>query len=229
MKKKVAIFDIDGTIFRSSLLVEFTEALIQEGIFPASMRVDYAKSYKRWLERRGPYEQYIADVVAAFNRDMRGVRHSDFDRVARAVVRFHKNRVYRYTRDMLRDLKNKNYFLLAISHSPKVILDHFGKDIGFDKIYGRIYEADTRGKLTGSTLYNDFISDKSKVLERAIATENLTLKNSVGVGDTESDIAFLKMVSRPICFNPNATLYRHARRAGWKVVVERKDVIYMLQ
>jgi len=30
-KRKVAIFDIDGTIFRSSLLVELLEALIAEG------------------------------------------------------------------------------------------------------------------------------------------------------------------------------------------------------
>jgi phosphoserine phosphatase len=59
-----------------------------------------------------------------------------------------------------------------------------------------------------------------------MAKENLILRGSVGVGDTESDIAFLKFVSRPICFNPNKKLYDHARRAGWEVVVERKDVIY---
>ena len=32
--KKVAIFDVDGTIFRSSLLIEITNALIKEGLFP---------------------------------------------------------------------------------------------------------------------------------------------------------------------------------------------------
>jgi phosphoserine phosphatase len=36
------------------------------------------------------------------------------------------------------------------------------------------------------------------------------------------------MVSEPICFNPNAALYAQAKRMGWKVVVERKDVIYEL-
>jgi len=35
--KKVAIFDIDGTIFRSSLLIELTDALIQEDIFPSKV------------------------------------------------------------------------------------------------------------------------------------------------------------------------------------------------
>ncbi|GAI32477.1 unnamed protein product, partial [marine sediment metagenome] len=36
----------------------------------------------------------------------------------------------------------------------------------------------------------------------------------VGVGDTESDIAFLKMVEKPICFNPNKKLYQYAKRVG---------------
>jgi len=32
--KKLAIFDIDGTIFRSSLTIELLESLIEEGVFP---------------------------------------------------------------------------------------------------------------------------------------------------------------------------------------------------
>lgn len=228
MKRKVAIFDIDGTIFRSSLLIELTEALLQAGIFSPSVRNEYTRSYKKWIERQGSYEQYLADVIKAFNTHMQGVRNNDFEHVALKVARFHKNRVYRYTRDLVRELKKKKYYLLAISHSPKIILDYFGAELGFDKIYGRIYETDMKGDLTGQTLYTDFISDKSKVLSRAIMTENLSLRNSVGVGDTESDIPFLKVVKHPICFNPNKSLYNYARKNGWKIVVERKDVIYRL-
>ena len=36
----------------------------------------------------------------------------------------------------------------------------------------------------------------------------------------------LELVERPICFNPSRELYKAAKRLGWKVVVERKDVVY---
>ena len=55
-----------------------------------------------------------------------------------------------------------------------------------------------------------------------------SLKGSVGVGDSESDVPFLELVAKPICFNPSSKLYRHAKRNTWNVVVERKDVIYDL-
>jgi len=44
-KTKVAFFDIDGTIFRSSLLIELTESLIQGGIFPQEAREIYAGAF----------------------------------------------------------------------------------------------------------------------------------------------------------------------------------------
>ena len=55
---------------------------------------------------------------------------------------------------------------------------------------------------------------------------NLTLKGSYGIGDTESDASFLKLVENPIAFNPNKNLKKIAEKEGWRLVVEKKDVIY---
>jgi len=226
--KKVAIFDIDGTIFRSSLIIELTDALVQEGIFSSKVRKFYVRAAENWLNRKGPYEEYIWAVIKAFRQNIKGVHYKEFSKIAKKVVAFHQNRIYRYSRDIIRNLKNKGYYLLAISNSPKKIVEEFCKKLGFNKVYGQIYETDSQKRFTGRVLYLELISDKAKILKRAIEKENLTLKGSVGVGDTESDIGFLKMVEKPICFNPNKKLYQHARHAGWKIVVERKDVIYHL-
>lgn len=226
--KKVAIFDIDGTIFRSSLLIELTDALVQEGVFSATAREMYVDAYKNWSDRKDTYEKYIGAVIKAFEQNIRGVTEADFSRVAEKVVLFHQNRVYRYTRDLVKELQVKKYYLLAISNSPRDIVEEFCKKLGFDKVYGRLYEIDGDGKFTGQTLFADIIADKAKVLSRAVEKENLTLDGSIGVGDSESDIKFLEMVAEPICFNPNQKLYDHAKQVGWKIVVERKDVIYYL-
>ena len=228
-KTKVAVFDIDGTIFRSSLLIELTEALIEEGILPAKVRKLYAKAYKKWLDRKGDYRNYIDGVVLAFETNIRGVAYEDFFKVARKVMAFHQNRVYRYTRDLVRDLRKRSYYLLAISGSPTGIVQPFAKKLGFRKMYGRFYELDKRGRFTGKTLHSELIGDKAKILKRAVEKEGLTLKNSIGVGDTEADIAFLKLVERPIAFNPNLKLYKYAKKAGWTIVTERKDVIYKIK
>lgn len=227
-KKKVAIFDIDGTIFRSSLLIEVTEALIEEGIFPDRVKKIYAKSFDTWLNRKDSYDKYIMDVVKAFEKNIASVKQADFDKVVKKVIGLKKGRVYRFTRELVKDLKKKNYFLLAISHSPRELVYQFCKNLGFDKVYARIYEVGDNGMFTGNTLHVDLISNKANILRRFIEKENLSLAESFGVGDSEGDIPFLTFVDNPICFNPNSKLYEHAKKAGWKIVVERKDVIYTI-
>ena len=82
---------------------------------------------------------------------------------------------------------------------------------------------------TGEVIDLHLIANKANIVRRAVEKEKLTLKNSVAVGDTEGDIPMLELVDTPICFNPNAKLYRIAKLNGWKVIVERKDVVYEIK
>lgn len=227
-QRKVAIFDIDGTIFRSSLLIEIVEIMIELKLFPATVRTQYEKEKLSWLDRKGDYDAYIMAVVHVFVKNIKGISEKDFKRAAHLVVERYRNRVYIFTRELIKDLKKKNYFLLAISNSPKPVLDVFCKEFGFDKVYGRLYEYDSKNRLTGKIVDEYMIANKANLFKRAVKKNGLTLKNSVGVGDTEADIKFLRLVEHPICFNPNLKLYKHAKKKKWSIAVERKNVVYEL-
>ena len=227
-KRKLAVFDVDGTIFRSSLLIQVVNKLIDAGAFPKGAERVYEKEYHRWIDREGDYQEYIDAVVQTFLKHLKGVHYGVLADAAEEVVEEQWKRVYRYTRDLLKELKAKDYYLLAVSHSPKTVLDKFCPRLGFDKAYGTIYEIGPEERFTGEVVDAHLIYNKATILRRAIEKENLTLANSIGVGDTETDMPFLEMVAKPICFNPNAKLYKQAKRLKWKVVVERKDVVYEL-
>lgn len=227
-KRPVAAFDIDGTVFRSSLALELVERLIEKGIFPQEARPFYEREQALWLDRRGDYQTYVDKVVEVFRQQIKGVSFEAVANAAGEIIEEKKNRVYRYTRDLIGDLKQRGYYLLAISHSPKFIADGFGYEAGFDKVYGFFFATGPSGNFTGEVEDEDIIRNKSAILQRAIRKENLAFEGSIGVGDTESDIPLLESVETAIAFNPNSALYLHARRRGWKVVVERKDVIYEL-
>lgn len=226
--QKVAFFDVDGTIFRSSLFIELVEACVAAEIFPSEMRSRYIEKEAAWRNREGSYEAYINAMVAAFPEYLRGVHYGDFADVGRSVVQEQGKRTYRYTRDLVRDLREKGYFIVAISQSPKSILDEFCTAYGFDKVYGRIYEIGPRDCFTGTVVDEEFIKDKANVVSRVVTKEGLSAEGSIGVGDTEGDIPLLESVEMPICFNPNMSLYEYAKRREWPVIVERKDVVYTI-
>ncbi len=224
--RSVAAFDIDGTVFRSSLLLELVERLVEKELFPKEARAEYERERVLWLDRKGDYQAYVDKVVEIFIRHIKGVPYEAAANAAGEVIEEKKNRVYRYTRDLIRKLKRDGYYLLAISHSPKFIADGFGYEAGFDKVYGFFFASGASGNFTGEVEDEDLIRNKAAILQRAVRKEGLTFAGSIGVGDTESDIPLLESVETAIAFNPNKLLFQHAKRRGWKVVVERKDVIY---
>ncbi|MGE5541163.1 MAG: HAD family hydrolase [Bacillota bacterium] len=224
--KPVAVFDIDGTLFRSSLLIELVEELVRRGIFPPEARNTYKDAHEDWLNRKGEYGPFIQKVVLAFGKYAKGAPYGEVADIAGEIIEAKRDRVYRYTRDLITDLKKDGHYLLAVSHSPKFIVDGFAYELGFDKSYGTFYDTGASNRFTGEIIDEHLIMNKAAILKRAVEKEGLTLEGSVGVGDTESDISMLTMVETAIAFNPNRLLYRHAKKHGWKIVVERKDVIY---
>lgn len=227
-KRKLAVFDVDGTIFRSSLTRRLFSYLVAEGIFPKQARVEVEPYLRAWLNRKGSYDVYLEKLVKVFIKHIPGVRQSDVRRLSQKIVTQEKSQVYRFTRDLIQALRKKNYFLVAISGSPSEVVRWYNRFLRFDKTYGWVLAVDRNRRYTGKMKYTYSVRDKHFLIQHVIEKYRVTLKGSIGVGDTESDISMFEMVDRPIAFNPSSGLYRVAKRRGWEIVVERKDVIYRL-
>ena len=228
-KVRLGIFDIDGTIFRSNLFFELFHALIERGIFPKRAKKEIEKHYLSWFHRMGEYDSYKNEIIRLQKKYIKGKKKRDIDAIAENIVSSQKNKVYRFTRDLIRRLKKENYHLVAVSGSHDFMVRRFSAHFGFDASFGSISMIQ-KGRFTGE-LDLESLNDKNLVLKKFAEKSNLIIdwENSVGVGDTENDIRFLEMVGHPIAFNPNAALARHAKKKKWSIIVERKDVIYELK
>ncbi len=226
--QKVAFFDIDGTVFRSSLLIRLVEELVAARVFPEDASMGYSAAYEAWQNREGTYEAYIEAVINVYLTNIKGVHYGTVADIGRVMIDESGRRVYRYTRDLIATLKKEGYYLVAISQSPKSILDEFCREYGFDKVYGRMYEIGPTDRFTGGVEELSLIENKANIVRRVFDSGAFTPDESIAVGDTEGDIPMLELVDRPICFNPNKVLYTAAAERGWEVVVERKDVVYEL-
>jgi len=72
-KEPLAVFDVDGTLFRRGLLPALTRRLVDEGVFPERVREELSRDYYAWVDRQGSYEVYDELVVQLFLRELKGV------------------------------------------------------------------------------------------------------------------------------------------------------------
>jgi phosphoserine phosphatase len=159
-----------------------------------------------------------------------------------------KNKVYRFTRDLIPELKKKGYYLIAISGSPSYMVDKFAFHMGFDVSFGATTGV-KGGLFTNYYVQKDFktghdvllglkerrkllnFSRKDILLKKYLTSRGISVdwKNSIAAGDSGNDIPMLKLVGSPIAFNPDDVLVKASKKRGWRVVVERKNVVYDLK
>jgi len=224
--RKIAIFDIDGTIFRKNLQFELINELSWMNIFPRKVRDQIVSLYTNWLEHQGTYEQYRQALVELYETYIKGCKVSEVCHASRVVAAFHQKRTYIFAEQLIAKLRQENYHLIAVSGSPVEIVKEFNKfHLHFDAVFGSVYEFDKAEIYTGKAQYEP-VQNKGLLLKQYIYEHKLSLKDSYGMGDTESDASFLELVANPIAFNPNDNLKKIAQEKGWRIVVEKKDVVY---
>lgn len=229
MSQKFAVFDIDGTLIRWQLYHAVADELARRGHFGAIEYQAVKEARMTWKKREGEdsFKQYEHALVNLVDQAIVGLQAAEVESACRSVINEYKDQVYRYTRDLIRNLKAKGYLLFAISASQQEIVGLIAQHYGFDDFAGSKYEIQN-SHYTGE---KDVLKSERKpeVLNGLVKKHGATMGGSIAVGDSESDIPMLEAVKQPIAFNPTKLLFEHARQKRWKIVVERKNVIYELE
>lgn len=222
---KFAVFDIDGTLIRWQLYHSVVDRLAKRGFLGEGAYEQIREARMRWKNRESAngFDEYQAVLVETYEKAVIDIHQEEFDEIVAEVADEYKNQIYTYPLNLARKLKAEGYFLLAISGSHQEIVGYIARQHGFDDFVGTVFER-TEGGFSG--IASTPVIDKAVAFRTLIKKHQLEMTDSYAVGDSASDIAMLEMVDNPIAFNPNKVLFGAASERGWRVVVERKDVIY---
>lgn len=228
MKRKFAAFDVDGTLGRTALFFQIVDELISEGHLPKKSRKELDEKFEDYKRRKhsNAFADYSELSVQVLFKNMHKLKVTDYKKAVDKVVKHSAQYLYTYTRDLAAELKSKGYFLIALSGSEIYAVEKYTKPLGFDLAIGETYfEKD--GLFTGEA--EEVFRNKDIFLKKYVEEHNLTFKDSYALGDSLADSKMLELVDNPIAFNPEDRLYEVAKEKGWKIVIERKNVIYKLE
>ena len=223
-----AVFDIDGTLIRWQLYHAVADSLVKLGYLSPEKFQAIKDARMIWKRREDSdaFRQYELELVKQYANILASITAEQFDTAAAAVFHEHRDQVYIYTRDLIKNLKKQSYHIFAISGSQTEIVSKIADYYGFDDYVSRVDERSGQG-FSGKSVTPIF--NKDSALQELVSKHGATFDGSIGVGDSQSDIKMLELTEQPIAFNPERALFDHARAKGWKIVIERKNMVYELE
>jgi len=225
---KIAVFDIDGTVYREGMSFIVAEELLTGPEFAEEAKT--LAEARHIYKARGSTEAYWVynkTILEVFKKVLRHTTPAQLNEVITNLLKHKSDYCYAYTTQLIKQFKAEGRTLVAISGSIADIVEPFAKSVGFDYVVASRLEVKD-GAFTGERT-SETKQGKDKILRDLASEHGLSLEDSIGVGDTHRDIPMLTVTEHPIAFNPNTALYEEAERRGWKIVLERKNMFYELE
>lgn len=230
---KAAFFDIDGTIYRNSLLTEHFKKLIKYELLDIrEYELKVKDAFKKWDERVGDYDKYLEEITTTYVDAIKGLSLKYNDFISDQVLELKGNRVYTFTRDMIKWHKEQGHKVIFISGSPDFLVSRMAKKWGADDFCGSVYHFKD-GKLSGEISPMWDSKNKMIAINNFCKKYDIKLEESYAYGDTNGDFSMLSLVGHPRAINPSKELLERIKenselKEKVEIYVERKDVIYKL-
>lgn len=234
MKNIGAFLDIDGTLYRNSLMIEhFKKLLKYEVIDPALWHNHVKHTYYDWEKRRGNYDDYLLELAHIYINSLKGLNKSHLEFINDQVIDLKGDKVYKYTRARIAWHKSQNHKVFFISGSPAYLVQRMAEKYDVADYRGTQYIVDEKNFFTGEIIQMWDSESKYNTIIEFAKEYNIDLAKSYSYGDTNGDFSMLKMIGHPIAINPTKELLKNIKNdeeliEKITIIVERKDVIYKL-
>lgn len=223
-KEKVAFFDIDGTIRTKPLPESLYEILIRDYKYRGNNLEKYQGFQNEIKELRKAYKtseknsdelfgQYCQTVVAFAMIALEKYTSEEVREIGRrVVVEYRGSQDYVSTLNIINLLKKEGFKLIAISGSPKFLVDAFVKEYDFYMGIGQDYEKDDQGifRETKIRTFENKHMFVEQVLEKISGNPSLFNREDffvVAAGDTQGDFSMMKYADKAFVINPSITFF----------------------
>src|SRR5690606_6443834 len=86
-------------------------------------KVKHARMLWKTRSSEDSYKNYENVLIGAFDNAITKIDYSIYEQMAEEVFQEHKDQVYTYTRGLIKKLAREGYTLLAISGSPREVVE----------------------------------------------------------------------------------------------------------
>ncbi|MFC1710461.1 HAD family hydrolase [Patescibacteria group bacterium] len=222
--KKIALFDIDKTIYNGYVISPLAEYQLKKGVINQSCLNELYGDLKLYKAGKVDYESTIASLLDHWAVGLEG---QNYQYVLEETILFFKgvgNKFYDFLIPVMQMLK-PTYDVYFITGEAKFVGEaatSLFSSKGFISSELELKDTKFTGKVNKYLARRD---EKLKAIQQLLKTYNKD--DSFAFGDSEGDIQMLNSAKHAICINATEGLMQYAQEKDWHIV-EPKDVINLV-
>lgn len=226
---KLAIFDVDGTLFDGNLGIDFVKTLIKNEVFSPEIGEGIFSYFTQY--KNGSLEKSVAvdKIYSLYADGMKGNTVTCVSEIAMQTWQSVKKNLFPFAKELVYTLDRAGYEIILLSGSPTEMISILSEELGVKYAVGGTVEV-LQDVYTGRVIaYPGSAEQKIEVLENLERTFGMPVDyaQSIAMGDNERDSLMLKKVGYGFAFEPNTALRVFAEQQGIHIVTRENVLTHM--
>jgi len=217
--KKATFFDFDKTIFTTYAIFPFVDFLEKEKFINQKQKDEYYLILRQYKNKKIKYELAVKLLLKKMASHIKSQKVSLINSLTKKFAQKNKNLFFPFTTKLINYLRKKGFKIIVVSGEPEFIIKEIlQQNLKIKKIIASKYET-RNNKYTGKIIKHlDYREKKENEIKKLAKSQNIDLDKSLAFGDSEGDIAMLKLVGKPFVINPTKKLIQLAKSRNWTIV-----------
>lgn len=219
--RAAAFFDLDRTLISGASGFYWSRAAARAGLVSRRVLAEHAFRNIRF-RLSGSTDAATDRVMKQFADIIRDKPVTDFMHLNPGVVQAVLPRVYPTMLELAREHQRAGRPVYIVSAATHDTVSLIAAELGFDGASGtRLQQHDGRytGELEGPFSYRE---GKLQCMRELAERESISIADSYGYSDSESDLPMLRAVGFPVAVNPDKELELVAIEQGWPIIRARR-------
>ncbi len=217
MKKKVAFFDVDGTLLKSTIVHYYI--WVRTAKAPRLLKLVWLIGF---LPKIVSY--LILDRISrtrfneVFYQNYRGMEAAEIKTLSVEMFETYlRPKIFSEAVSEIQEHKQQGMTIVLVTGSIDFIVQPIADYLDVDAVLApRLREEN--GKFTGELTTAPLIGEcKADAIQVYAKQHEISLKESYAYGDSHSDLPMLECVGNPVVVNPGKALRQKALDSGWEL------------
>ena len=215
--KKVAFFDVDGTLLKSTIVHCY--------IWMRSLQMPFFLKHL-WLIGFLPKIVYylILDSISrtrfnqVFYRNYRGLEVAEMKALATEMFEaYMRPKIFAEAVSQIQEHKEQGTAVVLVTGSLDFVIQPIADYLAVDAVLAPQLR-EQNGQFTGALTTAPLIGEaKAKAMRNYAEQHEISLEESYAYGDSQSDLPMLECVGNPIVVNPGKSFRQKALKSGWEI------------
>jgi len=224
-KIEAAFFDLDNTLLRGASSFLFAKAAFERKFVKRRELYRFAWQQFKFITR-GESAKMLDHIEDRAMSLVVGHNAADLEALVSITWdEYVKSKMWPETVRIAQEHIRNGREVWIVTAAPVQMGKYIAEQLGLTGALGTVLEVKD-GLLTGEFVGRPLHGKTKAKAIRALARErNISLRRSYAYSDSHNDLYMLSRVGHPVAVNPDATLQKYAKAAGWKILdFKRRDL-----